>query len=102
MVEDSLKSKEDWKGALASQFEEDIQLPKDENWKAIEHVIFAQKKVRLIRPLIIISTLLISGLGIFFFQKSPNPYKKIKSKNAVQNNPIDANISDKNLNSNSR
>jgi hypothetical protein len=101
MVEDSLKSKEDWKGALASQFEEDIQLPKDENWKAIEHVIFAQKKVRLIRPLIIISTLLISGLGIFFFQKSPNPYKKIKSKNAVQNNPIDANISDKNLNSNS-
>jgi hypothetical protein len=101
MNKDTMQSNDEWGGALASQFEEDSQLPKDENWKAIEHVIFAQKKVRLISPLIIISTLLISGLGIFFFQKSPNPDKKIKSKNAVQNNPIDANISDKSLSSNS-
>lgn len=101
MTKDSLKPKDDWEGTLASRFDEDIQLPEDENWKAIEEVIFPQKKVRLIRPLIIISTLLISGLGIFFFQKSPNPDKKIKSKNVLKNHPIDANISEKSLSSNS-
>jgi hypothetical protein len=85
MVEDSLKSKEDWKGALASQFEEDIQLPKDESWKDIEQVLFPKKNVRLIGFFTAAFILLFAGFVMVLFQKPSNPSNKSQSKNALRN-----------------
>lgn len=85
MVEDSLKSKEDWKGALTSQFEEDIQLPKDESWKDIEQVLFPKKNVRLIGFFTAVFILLFAGFVMVLFQKPSNPSNKSQSKNALRN-----------------
>lgn len=95
MNKDTLNSEEDWEGALASRFEEDIQLPPDPNWNDIQQELFPKKK-RFAVLWIAASLILLGVLGIVFFQKSANSDIKIKAKNETQNKVIRTKTSGKN------
>jgi hypothetical protein len=88
MNKDTLNSKEDWEGALASRFEEDIQLPPDQNWDNLQQELFPTKKRRFVALWIAASLILLGVLGIVFFQKSTKSEKEIKAKNETQNKEI--------------
>jgi hypothetical protein len=96
MNKDTMNSKEDWEGSLASRFEEDIQLPLDENWKDIEQELFPTKKRRFAALWIAASIIILGGLGLFLFQKSTNSENEIKAKNETQNKVIRTKPSGKN------
>jgi hypothetical protein len=95
MNKDTMNSKEDWEGALASRFEEDIQLPPDENWSNIQQELFPKKK-RFAALWIAASLILLGVLGIVYFQKSSYNNAKIKAKNETQNKVIRTKTSGKN------
>ena len=95
MNKDTLNSKKDWEGALASRFENDIQLPPDENWNNIQQELFPKKK-RFAVLWIAASLILLGVLGIVFFQKSTISEKEIKAKNETQNKVIRTKPSGKN------
>ncbi|MFY7669159.1 MAG: hypothetical protein ACOVQG_10465 [Crocinitomicaceae bacterium] len=80
MNKDTLNSKDDWEGVLASRFEEDIQLPPVENWTGVEKELFPTKKRRFAALWIAASVLLLGGLGVYFFQRSTVSDTKIKVK----------------------
>ena len=96
MNKDTLNSKEDWEGALASRFEEDIQLPPDQNWDNLQQELFPTKKRRFVALWIAASLILLGVLGIVFFQKSTKSEKEIKAKNETQNKEIRTKTSGKN------
>ena len=89
---------------MTSQFEEDIQLPKDESWKDIEQVLFPKKNVRLIGFFTAAFILLFAGFVMVLFQKPSNPSNKSQSKNALRNQQKNAENSSKyiKLNSNQK
>ena len=93
MNKDTLNSKKDWEGALASRFENDIQLPPDENWNNIQQELFPKKKRFTV--LWIAASLILLGV-IVFFQKSTISEKEIKAKNETQNKVIRTKPSGKN------
>jgi hypothetical protein len=95
MNKDTMNSKEDWEGALASRFEEDIQLPPDENWSNIQQELFPKKK-RFAALWIAASLILLGVLGIVYLQKSSYNNAKIKAKNETQNKVIRTKTSGKN------
>ena len=95
MNKGTLNSKKDWEGALASRFENDIQLPPDENWNNIQQELFPKKK-RFAVLWIAASLILLGVLGIVFFQKSTISEKEIKAKNETQNKVIRTKPSGKN------
>lgn len=80
MNKDTLNSKDDWEGVLASRFEEDIQLPPAENWTGVEKELFPTKKRRFAALWITASVLLLGGLGVYFFQRSTVSDTKINVK----------------------
>ena len=84
MNKDTMNSKNDWEGALASRFEEDIQLPLDENWSVIEQEIFPKNTKRFAARLIAASILLLSGIGMVIFQRTTDNDVKINAKNEAQ------------------
>ena len=96
MNKDTMHSRDDWEGALASRFKEDIQLPPDESWSNIQHELFPTKKRRFVALWIAASLILLGVLGIVFFQKSANSDNKIKAKNEIQNKEIRTKTSGKN------
>ena len=96
MNKDTMNSKDDWEGTLASRFEENIQLPPDENWNNIQQELFPKKKRRFVALWIAASLILLGVLGIVFFQKSTNSEKEIKAKNETQNKEIRTKTSGKN------
>jgi hypothetical protein len=96
MNKDTMNSKDDWEGSLASRFEEDIQLPPDESWSNIQQELFPTKKRRFVALWIAASLILLGVLGIVFFQKSTNSEKEIKAKNETQNKEIRSKTSGKN------
>jgi hypothetical protein len=102
MNKDTIDSKEDWKGSLASRFEDDIQLTPDKNWKDIQQELFPRKKRRFAALWIAASLILLGGLGIVFFQKSTYSENEIKAKNETKNKEIKPKISEKNSTSNSQ
>jgi hypothetical protein len=83
MNKDTMNSKDDWEGTLASRFEEDIQLPPDENWNDIHQELFPAKKRRFAALWIAASIILLGTLGIVFLQKSTNSENEIKVKNPI-------------------
>jgi hypothetical protein len=80
MNKDPMKPTDDWEGVLASRFEEDIQLPPNENWKGVEKELFRTKKSRFAALWIAVSMLLIGGLGVCFFLRPSNSGDKINAK----------------------
>ena len=102
MNKDTIDSKEDWKGSLASRFEDDIQLTPDKNWKDIQQELFPRKKRRFAALWIATSLILLGGLGIVFFQKSTYSENEIKAKNETKNKEIIPKFSEKNSTSNSQ
>lgn len=97
MNKDTLNAKDDWEGALASRYEDDIQLPPAENWKGVEQELFPAKKRRFTTLWIAASIILLGGLGIMYFLKSTNSKDEIKAKNETQNKEIRPKSSDKKL-----
>lgn len=95
MNKDTINSKDDWEGALASRFEDDIQLPPAENWKGVEQELFPDKKRRFTTLWIATSLILLGGLGIMYFLKTTNSEDEIKAKNETQNKEIRPKSSDK-------
>jgi hypothetical protein len=100
MNKDAMNSKDDWEGTLASRFEEDIQLPPDENWNDIHQELFRAKKRRFAALWIAASIILLGTLGIVFLQKSTNSDNEIKAKNETQNKEIRPKTSEKNSSNN--
>jgi hypothetical protein len=96
MNKDTLNSKEDWEGALASRFENDIQLPPDESWSNIQQELFPTKKRRFVALWIAASIIILGGMGLFLFQKSTISENEIKAKNETQNKVIRTKPSGKN------
>lgn len=96
MDKDTLKSNDDWEGALASRFEEDIQLPPNENWNDIEQELFPAKKRRFVALWITVSLVILGGLGLFLFQKTTISENEIKAKNETQSKEISTRTSGKN------
>jgi hypothetical protein len=96
MNKDTMNSKDDWEGALASRFEEDTQLPPDESWSNIQHELFPTNKRRFAALWIAVSIILLGGLGLFLFQKSTISENEIKAKNEIQNKVIRTKTSGKN------
>jgi hypothetical protein len=96
MNKDTMNSKDDWEGSLASRFEEDIQLPPDESWSNIQQELFPTKKRRFVALWIAASLILLGVLGIVFFQKSTISENEIKAKNETQNKEIRSKTSGKN------
>jgi hypothetical protein len=84
MNKDTMNSKNDWEGALASRFEEDIQLPLDENWTAIEQEIFPKNTKRYAALLKVASILLLGGIGMVIIQRMSDNDVKINAKNEAQ------------------
>jgi hypothetical protein len=70
MNKDNLNSNDDWKGLLASQFEDDIQVPPNKQWDAIQNELFPKKRRRFFVRWISMLILLLGGAGIIFIQKS--------------------------------
>jgi hypothetical protein len=95
MNKDAKNPEEDWEGSLASRFEEDIQLPPDENWSNIQQELFPKKK-RFAALWIAASLILLGVLGIVYLQKSSYNNAKIKAKNETQNKEIRPKTSGKN------
>lgn len=95
MNKDTLNAKDDWEGALASRYEDDIQLPPAENWKGVEQELFPAKKRRFTILWIAASFILLGGLGIMYFLKSTNSKDEIKAKIESQNKEIRPKSSDK-------
>jgi hypothetical protein len=101
MNKDAKNPEEDWQGSLASRFEEDIQLPPDKNWNDIQQDLFPTKKRRFASLWITVSILL-GGIGIFFFQRLSKSDNKINAKNEIQNKEIRPKISENNSNNNAQ
>jgi len=70
----------DWEGSLSDQFEQDIQLPSDDNWTAIEQELFPNKKRRFVTIWIALSTVFLTGMAIIFIQKTTEYDHKMVSK----------------------
>ena len=86
-----MKPTDDWEGVLASRFEEDIQLPPDENWKSVEKVLFPTKKSRFTALWIAVTMLLLGGIGVCFFLRPSDSGNNINAKiehQKVLNKPI--------------
>lgn len=85
-----------WKSSLSSQFEEDIQLPSDENWTSIEQRLFPNKKRRFIVLWIVSLSTLLIGVVILFFQKPSEHVHKISMEKQENKESIKQNKSEKN------
>jgi hypothetical protein len=87
MNKNTLNSKDDWEGALASRFEEDIKLPPDENWSDIQQELFPKKR-KSTALWIAASLIILGGLGIVFFQTPTKSENEINAKNETKNKEI--------------
>lgn len=68
MNKDNLNSNDDWKGLLTSQFEDDIQVPPNKQWDAIQNELFPKKKRRFFVRWISMLILLLGERELFLFK----------------------------------
>jgi hypothetical protein len=102
MNKDNLNSNDDWKGLLASQFEDDIQVPPNKQWDAIQNELFPKKRRRFFVRWISMLILLLGGAGIIFIQKSTYSDKKVNARYQVPKGKIKSKSSGKRSLSNSK
>ena len=102
MNKDNLNSNDDWKGLLASQFEDDIQVPPNKQWDAIQNELFPKKKRRFFVRWISMLILLLGGAGIIFIQKSTYSDKKVNARYQVPKGKIKSKSLEKRSWSNSK